>query len=170
LVILREERSEDIEAIRAVNFEAFGQPQEGRLVDALRDNGGVLLSMVAVSAEQIIGHILYSPVSIATSAGELIGAGLGPMAVHPDFQRQGIGSRLVEAGNQKIRDAGYPFIVVLGHPQYYPRFGFQAASRHGIRCEWDVPDNVFMMLVLDEMKMKNVSGLAKYREEFASAA
>ncbi len=84
------------------------------------------------------------------------------------YQRQGIGSQLVEAGNRKLKDAGCPFVIVLGHANYYPRFGFRRASAHGIKCEWEVPDNVFLLLVLDQAKMQGVSGLAKYRHEFST--
>jgi len=169
-VTIREERPEDIAAIRLVNDSAFGQPQEGQLVEALRKSSGVLLSLVAIKDRRVVGHILYSPVSIESGAKEVIGAGLGPMAVLPEFQRQGVGSKLVEAGNRRLREAGMPFIVVVGHPSYYPRFGFEPASRHGIRCEWEVPADVFMVLVIDRERMLSVSGLAKYRQEFSSVA
>ena len=168
MATIREERPGDIEIIRAVNQKAFGQPQEGQLVDALRTNGGVLLSLVATLSGRVAGHILYSPVSIGPDGEKVIGAGLGPMAVLSGYQRQGIGGRLIETGNQKLREVGCPFIVVLGHPEYYPRFGFKPAGGYGIQCEWDVPDNVFMVLVMDQSKMKGVSGLAKYRHEFSS--
>ncbi len=168
MVIVRKERPEDIEAIRAVNGKAFGQPQEGQLVDALRKNSGVLLSLVATLNSRVVGHILYSPVSISSDGEAVIGAGLGPMAVLPEYQRQGIGGNLIEAGNQKLREMDCPFVVVLAHPEYYPRFGFKAASGYDIRCEWDVPENVFMVLVRDQSKMKNISGAAKYRQEFSS--
>ncbi|MGH8284998.1 MAG: GNAT family N-acetyltransferase [Steroidobacteraceae bacterium] len=92
---------------------------------------------------------------------------LGPMAVLPEYQRQGIGSKLVEAGNQRLKDAGCPSVIVVGHADYYPRFGFRPASAHRIECEWEVPDNVFMLLVLDQTKMQGVSGLARYRDEFS---
>ena len=93
---------------------------------------------------------------------------MGPMAVVPDYQRRGIGHRLVETGNRMIKDSGCPFIIVVGHAAYYPRFGFKPASISGISCEWEVPDDVFMLLVLDQAKMLGVSGLAKYRHEFSS--
>lgn len=168
LVIIREERPEDIEAIRTVNQKAFGQPQEGQLVDALRKNGGVLLSLVATLNGQVVGHILYSPLSVSNNREKVIGAGLGPMAVLPEYQRQGIGGKLIEAGNQRLRERGCAFIAVLGHPEYYPLFGFDLASGHGIRCEWNVPDDVFMVLVLDESKMNGVAGVAKYRKDFSN--
>ena len=98
----------------------------------------------------------------------MTGAALAPMAVIPEHQREGIGSKLIEAGTQKLKEAGYPFIIVLGHANYYPRFGFKPAGDFGIKCEWDVPDEVFMLLVLNRSKMQDVSGLAQYRHEFST--
>jgi putative acetyltransferase len=167
LVEVREERPGDVAAVREVNNLAFGQDQEGNIVDALRSNGGALLSLVATLDGRVVGHIMYSPLSVG---GEITGAALGPMAVVPEHQRQGIGSKLVEAGNRKLKDTGCPFIIVVGHANYYPRFGFRPASTQGIKCEWEVPDDVFMLLVLDQAKMQGVSGLAKYRHEFSSEA
>jgi putative acetyltransferase len=92
------------------------------------------------------------------------------MAVLPECQRQGIGAKLIDAGNRQLKDDGCPFIVVVGHPEYYPRFGFKPARAQGIACEWEVPDDVFMVLVLDPGKMQGVSGLAKYRREFSGVA
>jgi putative acetyltransferase len=167
LIEIREERPGDVAAIRDLNKRTFGQDQEGNIVDALRSNGAALLSLVATRNGRVVGHIMYSPLSVG---GEVTGAALGPMAVLPEHQRQGIGSELVEAGNRKLQDAGCPFIIVLGHANYYPRFGFRPASTHGIKCEWEVPDDVFMLLVLDQAKMQGVSGLAKYRHEFSSVS
>jgi putative acetyltransferase len=167
VIEVREERPDDVPAIRDVNKRAFGQDLEGNLVDALRSNGAALLSLVAVLNGRIVGHIMYSPACVG---GGTIGAALGPMAVLPERQRQGVGSKLVEAGNRKIQEQGYPFIIVLGHSDYYPRFGFMPAGNHGITCEWEVPDNVFMVLVLDQEKMQGVSGLARYRHEFSIVA
>lgn len=151
-------------AVHELNKLAFGQDQEGNIVDALRSNGAASLSMVATLDDRVVGHIMYSPASVADVAG----VALGPMAVLPAYQRQGIGTKLVEAGNRTLKDAGCPFIIVLGHAAYYPRFGFKAASTHGINCEWEVPDDVFMLLVLNPGKMQGVSGLATYRQEFSS--
>jgi len=89
--------------------------------------------------------------------------------VRPDCQRQGIGSELIRAGIEELKSNRCAFVVVLGHPQYYPRFGFERASRYGIRSEWQVPDEAFMILMLDESEMRSVSGVAKYRLEFAEA-
>lgn len=165
MIQIQEERPDDIPAIRDVNRQAFGQDQEGNIVDALRSNGGCLLSLVAKLDDCLVGHIMYSPLSVG---GEITGAALGPMAVLPEYQRRGIGSQLVETGNNKLKDAGCPFIIVVGHPNYYPRFGFTRASAQGITCEWEVPDNVFMVRVLDEVRMRGVAGLAKYRHEFTT--
>ena len=167
LIEIREERAEDIAAVRDLNRRAFGQDQESNIVDALRANEAALLSLVATVNDRVVGHIMYSPVIVGDS---VTGAALGPMAVLPECQRQGIGSKLIEAGNRKLKDAGCPFIIVVGHADYYPRFGFRPASEHGINCEWDVPDDVFMLFVLDQAKMEGVSGLTKYRHEFSSVS
>ena len=168
LIDIREERPEDIPTIRSVNVEAFGQAQEAKLVETLRTNGGILLSLVATNQDQIVGHILYSPVTVGTGEKKITGAGLGPMTVRPAYQRRGIGSNLIEFGTTRLRQGGCPFIVVLGHADYYPRFGFRPASEYGLKCEWIVPDNAFMALALDESKIRDVSGLARYRGEFLS--
>jgi putative acetyltransferase len=167
LIDIREEGPGDGAAIRDLNKRAFGQDQEGNIVDALRSNGAALLSLVATLNGQVVGHIMYSPLFVR---GEVEGAALGPMAVLPEHQRQGIGSKLVEAGNRKLKDSGCPFIIVVGHAHYYARFGFGPARAHGITCEWDVPDDVFMLLVLDQAKTQGLSGLAKYRHEFSSVS
>lgn len=163
MIEVREERPDDIAAINDLNTRAFGQEDEARIVDALRSNGAALLSLVATANGQIVGHIMYSPLVVA----DVTGAALGPMAVLPDCQRTGIGTRLVEAGNGKLRESGCPFIVVVGHAEFYPRFGFVPASTHGITCQWQVPDDVFMLLVFDPTKMDGVRGLARYRPEFS---
>jgi len=163
---IREERLGDIPAIRDLNKRAFDQAQEANIVDALRSNGAALLSLVATLNDRIVGHIMYSPAEV----GQVTGAGLGPMAVLPEHQRQGIGGKLIEAGNRKLKDAGCPFIVVVGHADYYPRFGFRPARPLGITSEWEVPDNVFLIAVLDPEKMQGVAGMIKYRHEFSTVS
>ena len=164
MIEIREEGPDDTAAIREVNQRAFGGDQEANIVDALRSNGAGLLSLVATLNGRVVGHIMYSPITVDDKA---TGAALGPMAVLPEHQRDGIGSKLIEAGTSKLKEAGHPFIIVLGHANYYPRFGFKPASTLGIKCEWEVPDDVFMLLVLHQSKVQGVSGLAKYRHEFS---
>jgi putative acetyltransferase len=166
MIEIRSERPGDIPAIRTVHRRAFGKDQEANLVDALRSDGAVTLSLVATDDDQVVGHILYSPAEI----GHVSGAGLAPVAVLPEHQRQGIGGRLIEEGNRRLKDAGCPFVVVLGHADYYPRFGFTPARPLGITCEWNVPDDVFLVSILDPESMRGVSGMAKYRDEFSSVS
>jgi len=162
---IRPERAGEATAVRIVHDLAFGQSEEGKIVDALRRNGAARLSLVATTDGKIVGHIVYSPITIA---GRLEGAALGPMAVRPERQGNGIGAALVRAGNAALEGEGCPFIIVLGHPEYYPRFGFRPASEHRVSCQWAVPDEVFMLLVLDQARMAGVSGEARYRPEFSS--
>jgi len=161
-IAVRDEAPDDVAAIRAVNDAAFDQPLEGRIVDALRSHGAVRLSLVAEVEGRVVGHLLFSPV---TSAGGE-GLGLGPMAVTPDQQRRGIGAALIEAALARLRAAGFPFIVVLGHHEYYTRFGFVPASRYGLRCEWDVPNEAFLVHVIDPAGTAAAAGLIRYRPEF----
>jgi putative acetyltransferase len=163
---VRREEPGDTLAIREVNRRAFGQDQEADIVDTLRANGAVLLSLVAIVEGRVVGHAMYSPALIATVEG----AALGPVAVVPEHQNHGIGGGLIAAGNRMLASSSCPFVIVIGHPTYYPRFGFIPASSRGIRCEWDVPDDAFMVLVLDEATMQDVSGLAKYRDEFSTVS
>ena len=169
MITIREEQSQDIESIRNLNKLAFGQTQEADLVDKLRQDCNSLLSLVAVMQNQVVGHILFSPATIESRQRTVHGMALAPMAVLPESQRQGIGSKLVRTGIEKLKKRQYPFIIVLGHAEYYPRFGFEPASRYGIRSEWEVPDDAFMILVLNEPEMHGISGVAKYRAEFTEA-
>jgi putative acetyltransferase len=163
-ITIRDEHPADTAAIRHVHVRAFGREREADLVDALRAHGAALLSLAALVDGRIVGHILYSPASV----GEMRGAALAPLAVLPEYHRQGVGGQLVAAGTQRCRDAGCPFVIVLGHAAFYPRFGFVPATTRSIRCEWDMPDDAFMVLVLNETMMHGVSGIAKYREEFST--
>lgn len=131
-------------------MQAFGQAPEADLVDRLRENCPGILSLVAIQDNQIVGHIAFSPVRIEDDK-TVDGMGLGPMAVLPEFQHQGIGSRMVQAGIEILKNQGSPFIIVLGHPEYYPRFGFEQASHSDIHSQWEgVPDEAFMILILNE--------------------
>ena len=166
MIIIREESLEDIAAIRQVNEQAFNQPDEAALVDLLRAHGKVSFSLVAVDDDRILGHILFSPVTIEQTAKTVSAIGLAPMAVLPEFQNQGIGSLLVRRGLEECRKAGHDCVVVLGHPEYYPRFGFVPASKYGIKSEFDVRDEVFMVLELYEGALSGCKGTVKYQPEF----
>ena len=170
MIEIRVEQPKDIDEVRSVNDKAFGQREEGRLVDRLRKSCNGVLSLVAISDNTVVGHILFSPVTVESQSGVIEGMGLAPMAVLPEFQNRGIGSKLVKEGLRIIGNTTCPFVVVLGHEKYYPRFGFQRASNFGLRTQWEgVPDEAFMAMIFDESIMKGVSGIAKYRDEFDEA-
>lgn len=164
--MVRLEEVGDAAAVWRVNAAAFGRAAEAELVDALREGGGVILSLVAEEEGEIAGHILFTPVTIEEERGEGAAVALGPLAVLPEYQGMGIGSQLVTAGLGMLRAAGHGVVIVLGHPGYYPRFGFVPASRHGIRWDRDVPDNVFMVAELLPGALKGVEGIVHYRPEF----
>jgi putative acetyltransferase len=167
---IREENDRDFAAIRQVNVRAFGGLEEADIVDKLRDSGSGVLSLVACHNDDVVGHIQFSPVVIEYEGAVIEGVGLGPMAVLPDYQYKGFGSALVEAGIEALIDRSYPFVVVLGHPEYYPRFGFAPASGRAISCQWPgIPDEAFMVRILDEEFMRNVHGPARYLEVFDAA-
>jgi putative acetyltransferase len=162
---IRSEQTTDAAAVGAVNEAAFGSSKEADIVDTLRRNSAGLISLVAESDGQVVGHILFSPVLLAGEFDAYL-MGLGPVAVLPPYQRQGIGSALVREGLNQCREMGCPAVVVLGHPQYYPRFGFVPASRYGISCQFDVPEEVFMILELQEGALQDLSGEVAYDEAF----
>ena len=169
MITIREEQPQDIKIIRDLNKRAFGQMQEADLVDKLRQNCDDLLSLVGLMQDEVVGHILFTPVMVESEDNIVIGMALAPMAVLPEYQRQGIGSELVRAGIEKLKKRQCPFIIVLGHAEYYPRFGFEPASRYGVRSEWEVPDEAFMILVIGEFEMQGGVALARYRPEFAES-
>lgn len=167
MVTIRPEKPDDIATVRTVNKTAFGQLTEAEIVDSLRTACPDAVSLVSVENITIVGHIFFSPVVVSGEKKAIKGMGLAPMAVLPHRQRQGIGSLLVKAGIDVIRERNCPFIIVLGHPEYYPRFGFVPASQRGLTCHWQgVPDDAFMVLILDESNMAGVSGIVRYRDEF----
>jgi len=169
MIKIRKETGQDVPAIRTVNEKAFGQSNEADIIEQLRKSCAPFLSLVAEQNDQIIGHILFTPVTIETDKGTYQGMGLAPMAVLPEHQNKGIGSSLINEGLKAIRSSGTAFVVVLGHPNYYPKFGFEPSSKYAIRCEWEVPEEAFMVLFFDPSKAKDICGIAKYRSEFADA-
>ena len=170
MITIRPEQPDDIAAVRAINEAAFGDTAEATIVDSLRDACADAVSLVAVEDDRILGHIFFTPAYVIGGHGSTQGMGLAPMAVLPERQRKGIGSMLVQAGIGAARERECPFIIVVGHPEYYPRFGFVPASHHGLTCQWDgVPDEAFMVLILDEPAMAGACGTARYRDEFDQA-
>jgi putative acetyltransferase len=166
MLIIRDETRRDIGQVRMIHIEAFAQTDEANLVDALRTSCEDAVSLVAELDGRVVGHILFSPATVEAAGRTVQGMGLAPMAVLPEHQRDGIGARLVEEGMARLERAGCPFVIVLGHPGYYPRFGFERASAHGIECQWQVPDEAFMIRILDREAMAGAAGVARYRPEF----
>lgn len=164
---IRAETHADHVAVRVVNEAAFGTAAEADLVEALRDKLTRFVPLVADADGAIVGHILFSPVALEGHPA-LDVMGLGPMAVVPQQQRSGIGSALVRGGLRRCKQLGCRAVVVVGHPEFYPRFGFVPASRYALRCEYDVPDDVFMAVELDPGALENASGLVRYDAAFAS--
>jgi putative acetyltransferase len=164
---VRAEKPEDIEAIHKINTAAFGRSQEARLVDRLRHSVTPFLSFVAVEFNQIIGHLLFTPVTIVGNCTEHLSIlGLAPVAVRPDCQRQGIGTFLIQQGLAACDRLKFQAIFVLGDPAYYSRFGFVPAKARGLNCEYSVPDEAFMVLELEKNALINCTGTVQYRSEF----
>ena len=163
---IRPEQAADIPRIHKINKEAFTGEGEANLVDMLRKKGVSLISLVAEDDKGLWGHILFSPVSLSgENPGKLL-AGLGPMAVLPSRQKQGVGSLLVEEGLKQCLKAGYDAVVVLGHADYYPRFGFVPSVAYGIVSSYDVPDEIFMVKELKKGGLKGVQGTVSYHDLF----
>ncbi|NNF02819.1 MAG: N-acetyltransferase [Rhodothermales bacterium] len=167
-VHIRPERETDFEAVRRVNVAAFGQVDEADLVDRLRANLDVYQSLVAEIGSSVIGHIFFSPMTFEHDMGDPIVWGLAPMAVHPDHQNSGVGSGLVRRGLEACTAKGVQAVFVLGHPQYYPRFGFRQAVEWGVQSEFDVPAEVFLAVELTPGALDKVSGVVRYHPLFES--
>jgi putative acetyltransferase len=165
-MLIRTEEQKDWAAVRAVNISAFETPTEANLVDALRDQAQPLVSLVAEENGVIVGHIMFSPVSLSGHPALKI-MGLAPMAVAPEHQRKGMGSALVRSGLEQCKLLDFGAVVVLGHPDYYPRFGFLPSARFGISCEYEVPEEVFMVVELQAGFLRGASGEIKYHAAFS---
>jgi putative acetyltransferase len=165
--LIRAEEQRDWAAVHAVNVSAFETPAEANLVDALREQAQPLVSLIAEDNGAIVGHIMFSPVSLSGNTVLKI-MGLAPMAVAPEHQRKGIGSALVRAGLEQCKQLGIGAVVVLGHPTYYPRFGFLSSTSFGIGCEYEVPEEVFMVVELEAGFLRSASGKVKYHAAFSN--
>lgn len=170
MIEIRNEKADDYDGVAGINDLAFGQPIEGEIIEKIRDACEEILSLVAQKDGDIVGHILFSPVLIGNDEKDIKAMGLGPMAVLPEYQQQGIGTQLVNEGIKILKNLNYHLLIVLGHPDYYPRFGFEKASIYGLIPRWEgIPDEAFMVLFLDTSARKRASGVVRYRDEFDSA-
>jgi putative acetyltransferase len=165
---VRAELPTDVEAVHELNRAAFGGAKEAQIVDALRGAVTPLVSLVAETDGMVVGHILFSPVTLASTPHPLV-MGLAPMAALPGHQRSGVGSALVRAGLDACRAASAVGVVVVGHAAYYPRFGFVPASRFGLSCVYDVPDEVFMALELTAGSLVGHEGQVRFHPAFGGS-
>ena len=164
-MLIRTEEESDRASVHAVNVSAFETSTEADLVDVLREQARPIVSLVAEDDGQVVGHIMFSPVTLCEHDDVKV-TGLGPMAVAAGRQRKGIGARLVTAGLAQCRQMGFVAVVVLGHPGFYPRFGFCPSSRFGIDSEYDVPPEVFMAMELQPGALSGKAGRVKYHAAF----
>ncbi|ACK67333.1 GCN5-related N-acetyltransferase [Rippkaea orientalis PCC 8801] len=166
----RAEQPSDRLGIRQIHQAAFGSNTEANIVGDLIERNCPRLSLVAVLDNQAIAHILFTPAIIETRDRLIEGMGLAPLAVLPEFQRQGIGSHLTTLGLETLKNRGEAFVIVLGDPDFYSRFGFIAASSYGIISEFDnIPDEAFRIRIFNQELLNSILGVAKYQPEFSSA-
>ena len=166
-LLIRAERSSDHATVFEINSSAFPGDDEANLVESLRQQAEPLVSLVAEKENVVVGHLMLSPATL-DSAAEIKLMGLAPMAVVPGLQNQGIGSALVKAGLQCCRELKIAAIVVLGHPEFYPRFGFQPAVNFKIASEYDVPAEVFLVLELQTGALQKRPGTISYHPAFSA--
>ena len=166
--LIRPERDGDAAAVRRVHETAFPTTAEADLVERLRAGGKAVIALVAEDAGSIVGHILFSPVALEPLAGT-VGLGLAPVAVLPDHEKHGVGRRLIQNGLAECHAWGAGFVVVIGDPPYYGRFGFEPAEKHGLRSEYDAGDS-FMVFELVSGALPPSGTLVKYAPEFAAPA
>jgi len=164
-VKIRAEEERDWPAVYSLNESSFGTVSEADLVDLLRAQVSQVISLVAEVNQEVVGHIMFTPVSLSGFPAASI-MGLAPMAVSSKKRNRGIGSALVRKGMEECRNLNIGAVVVLGHSGYYPRFGFKRASLFGIHCEYDVPEDVFMAVEVEPSYLSEKYGIVKYHELF----
>ena len=163
-ITIHPETAADHDAIRHVNQESFGQDAEGHLVDALRNGGFVRLSLAAELDGRLVGHVLFSDIQIVSDDDSVDALALAPMAIVPEHQRKGIGSALIESGLEQCRQDGHRIVIVLGHPNYYPRFGFSPELAAPLQSQY--AGEAFMALELAPGALEGVGGEVKYSPPF----
>jgi predicted N-acetyltransferase YhbS len=154
---------------RAFETMPFSEGDEDKLVARLRNASTFIpeLSLVAELDGQLVGHILFTPLIIDNGQQQFQSLVLGPVSVLPEFQKQGIGGALIRAGHQKALELGFLSVILIGHPEYYPRFGYKPASGWGIKTHYELPsDDVFMAVELTENALSGVSGMVIFPPEF----
>jgi predicted N-acetyltransferase YhbS len=168
-MIIRREKEEDFKSIYEINEQAFKQKDESELIERIRNNKNFIpeLSLVAEENGKIVGHILFSKIKIIGEK-EYESLVLAPMAILPELLRKGIGGRLIKEGLNKARELGFDSVIVLGHKDYYPRFGFERASKWDIKCPFEVPNEAFMAIELNVGALANKSGIVEYPKEFGN--
>ncbi len=167
---IRPERNADYVRVDAIQRAAFGQDGEARLVEALRKRASPCLSLVAESRGELVGHAIFSPVSIEGSGHPPPLAGLAPLAVAPEQQGRGAGSALVRAGLRACEKSGWQAVFLLGDPAYYSRFGFSLSAPHGLRYESETFDPAFQFVELVPGALSGCSGWVRYHEAFSELA
>lgn len=168
MIEIRKETPADYAAVRRLNEIAFENGPEAALVDKLRTVCDRYVAFVAVDDGEVVGHVLFTPATLDGS--DAVGMGLAPMAVLPSRQGEGIGSQLVRHGLAHLKRARCPYVIVLGHPAYYPRFGFEPASHFRLESQWPgVPAEAFMIAVFDRSALPKDRAVARYRPEFDEA-
>src|SRR5579862_1770031 len=168
MIEIRSEMPDDRAAVQEVHTKAFGGPAEAKLVRLICERQKALISLVATNDGKVVGHILFSKVTIANSPDTFNVVGLAPVAVLPEFQRQGIGSQLIREGLKQCKQAAYDAVVLIGYPAYYSRFGFSRAADFSLQNEYGVHDE-FMVLPLRDGALDGARGMIKYHPEFAEA-
>ena len=163
-LVIRCEDANDQSAVRTVNESAFGRPDEADLIDRLRKEGAVILSLVAERKKQVVGHILFSRMWIDSPGASLAAVSLAPLAVLPLHQRKGIGGTLIRGGLERLRDRGERMVLVLGHADYYRRFGFSTERARLLASPF--PPDAFLAAELCSNALGGIRGKVRYPDAF----
>jgi predicted N-acetyltransferase YhbS len=166
-MIIRQEKNEDFKSIYEINYQAFKQKNESELIERIRSSKNFVpeLSLIAEKNGKIVGHILLSKIKIKGEK-EYESLILAPLAVLPELQKQGIGEKLITEGLRKAKELGFSSVIVVGHKDYYPKYGFEKASKWNIKCSFKVPDEAFMAIELNIGALAEKSGIVEFPKEF----